>query len=111
MGTTHSIGIGYGISFDMTDKLEEASDKAIDTEFLVEDHYPLLAYDTYGHYDGDIGYLILVKETHEVDYDFMITKKKFPKVINEKALQQMQDFCKEYDLKYKPEWKIFSSAG
>lgn len=113
MGATYTIGIGYGIEFDMYGKVTDRIGEETDLEFLLEDYYPLLAAGTSGHYDGDMIYLVLVKSTHEEDFDFIIRKKKFAKTkdIDPEALDQMKTFCKKYGAEYKPEWKIFSTAG
>lgn len=113
MGATYTIGVGYGIEFDMYGKVSDNIGEENDLEFLLEDHYPLLVHEMSGHYDGDMISLVLVKSTHEEDFDFIIRKKKFDKVkdIDPVALEQMQAFCKKYGAKYKPEWKIFSTAS
>lgn len=113
MGATYGIGVGYGIEFDMYGKVSDRIGEETDLEFLLEDYYPLLAHDASGHYDGDMISLVLVKATHEEDFDFIIRKKKFEKVkdIDPAALAQMKEFCEKYGAKYKPEWKIFSTAG
>lgn len=113
MGATYTIGVGYGIEFDLYGKVPERIGEDNDLEFFVDDNYPLLAYEMSGHYDGEMIALLLVKATSELDYEFIIRRKKFDKVkdIDPEALAQMKDFCEKYGAKYKPEWKIFSTAS
>lgn len=112
MGDTHSLGMGYGVTYVTSAALEEAIDEAIDIEFLLEDHHPLLS----DHHSGDAWAgetvsMVLIKSTVHHDYSFLIETDHINTAVPEKEVEALVSFCDRYDIPFNPSWKIFSYVG
>lgn len=112
MGTTHSIGIGYGITYERRDELAEAIEEAIDIEFLLADEYPLLTDHHSGNaWSGNLTTFIMVDSTVSHDYSFLIEINDFNTSIDETGLNELKTFCERFSIPFKPSWKVFSYMG
>jgi len=111
MGETRILGIGYGMTFKMTGQLDEDADDAIDIEYLIEDNYSELKYESAGNgWKGDIEHMIHVNNMAVFDYHVptidvteLVSKEPSPE-----ALKQLKEFCDKYGFEFKPGWKIFN---
>lgn len=112
MGTTHITGMGYGVTYTTSAALEEAIDEAIDIEFLLEDHHPLLSEHHSGNaWSGETVSMILIKSTVHHDYSFFIETDNLNTVVLENELDALKSFCERFDIPFRPSWKIFSYMG
>lgn len=112
MGTTHITGMGYGVIYETSAALEEAIDEAIDIEFLLEDHYPLLGdYHSGDAWSGETVKMLLIQSTVHHDYSFLIETENINTVVPEDELNALSSFCERFDLPFTPSWKIFSYMG
>lgn len=112
MGTTHSTGMGYGITYENGGELAEAIEEAIDIEFLLADEYPLLTDHHAGNgWASSLTTFILIDSTVLHDYSFLIETHDFDASINDAGLNELKSFCDRFNLPFKPSWKIFSYMG
>lgn len=104
-----NLHVGYGVHAENTPALEKAIEEQIDLEFILDDHYPLLAMGTYGN-SYEVNALVLIKSSLIEADGYYLDLSGQSQSIRDDEMAELQRFCTEYDIECKPGWIAFMTA-
>lgn len=104
-----TLRIGYGITVETTPALEKAIEEQIDLEFILADHFPLLALGDYGN-TYEVNSLAVVKSSVMESDEYMLELPETDNQITPEETDELIRFCKEYDIEYNPRWLAYLTA-
>lgn len=104
-----NLHVGYGIHAQNTPALETAIEEQIDLEFILADHFPLLAMGTYGN-SYEVDDLVLIKSSLMEADGYFLDLPEQKQGIRDDEMAELQRFCTEYDIECKSGWIAFMTA-
>lgn len=105
-----SLEVGYGVHAKPTPALEKAIEEQLDLEFILTDHFPLLFMGTYGNEHETHDLVLIQSSLMDSDDNYFLELPETYQPARADEIAELQRFCKEYDIEYKPRLFAFMTA-